>query len=88
MTAGSTQVVVAIAKEIAEEIEKLIAEAQDEQNEQVKRQHSLNIARAKTLTLRKHLEDIESVDESEKKLFEKDMMELEVLRKIQYGEKK
>lgn len=80
--------ILVIAKAVAEELEKLIVEAQNDQAEQTHRQHALNIARAKAVTLRKYMEDAQSVNESEKKRIEKDLVELEVLRKIQYGEKK
>ena len=77
-----------IAKAVTEELEKLIAEAQNEQADTVHKQHCLNIARAKANTLRKYMEDAENLDISESKRIEKDLVELEVLRKIQHGEKK
>lgn len=77
-----------IAKQVAEEVAKNIEAAQNDQASDVEKQHSLNIAKAKTETLRKFIEDAAAFDESEKKRQEKDFMELEVLRKIHYGEKK
>lgn len=86
MTALST--ILLIAKEVAEELEKTIKEAQIDNADEARKKHLMNIAQAKALTMRKHIEDALSVEESERKNIEKEMVELEVLRKIQYGEKK
>lgn len=80
--------VLLILKEVMIEVENAVKTAQHEQSDEVKRNHQHNIALAKVLTARKYIEDAENLDISETKRLEKDLVELEVLRKIQYGEKK
>ena len=80
--------VLLILKEVMIEVENAVVSAQHEQSDEVKRNHFHNIAKAKILTARKYVEDAENLDIMEQKRIEKYMMELEVLKKIQYGEKR